>query len=127
MDDDVGFLIGDTWIYFRDGRMLTKESLPHQDRYQSIFYDYTLGSITKLPEYQELTVRSSDFLDHLFGTSEIKLREQCDWVPFLNHNAYMNHFCVEALRNVEAEILNCLLYTSPSQRDVEESRMPSSA
>jgi hypothetical protein len=29
MDDDVGFLIGDTWIYFRGGRMLTKESLPH--------------------------------------------------------------------------------------------------
>ena len=26
-----------------------------------------------------------------------------------------------------AEISNCLLYTSPSPRDVEESRMPSSA
>ena len=25
------------------------------------------------------------------------------------------------------EIINCLLYTSPSPRDVEESRMPSSA
>ena len=105
MDDDVGFLIGDTWIYFRDGRMLAKESFPHQDRYQSIFYDYALGRITQLPKYQELTVRSHDFLDHLFGTTEIRLREQCDWVPFLNHNAYMNHFCEEALRNVEVEIL----------------------
>ena len=105
MDDDVGFLIGDTWIYFRDGRMLTKESFPHQDRYQSIFYDYALGITTQLPKYQELTVRSHDFLDHLFGTTEIRLREQCDWVPFLNHNAYMNHFCEEALRNVEVEIL----------------------
>ena len=27
----------------------------------------------------------------------------------------------------QAEIYNCLLYTSPSPRDVEESRMPSSA
>ena len=28
---------------------------------------------------------------------------------------------------VSNEFLNCLLYTSPSPRDVEESRMPSSA
>ena len=34
----------------------------------------------------------------------------------------------EALNNAEAErIESCLLYTSPSPRDVEESRMPSSA
>ena len=105
MDDDVGFLIGDTWIYFRDGRMLTKESIRYQDRYKSIFYDYTLGRVTKLPEYEELTLRSPDFLNHLFGTNEIKLRERCDWVPFLNHNAYMNNFCERALRNVEVEIL----------------------
>ena len=104
-DNDVGFLIGDTWIYFRDGRMLTKESIRHQDRYKSIFYDYILGRVTKLPEYQELTLRSPDFLNHLFGTNEIKLRERCDWVPFLNHNAYMNNFCERALRNVEVEIL----------------------
>ena len=29
--------------------------------------------------------------------------------------------------NVSTECLTCLLYTSPSPRDVEESRMPSSA
>ena len=28
---------------------------------------------------------------------------------------------------IKASILTCLLYTSPSPRDVEESRMPSSA
>ena len=105
LDNDVGFLFGNTWIYFRDGRMLTKESIKHQDRYKSIFYDYTLGRVTKLPEYEELTLRSPDFLNHLFGTNEIKLRERCDWVPFLNHNAYMNNFCERALRNVEVEIL----------------------
>ena len=105
LDNDVGFLFGNTWIYFRDGRMLTKESIKHQDRYKSIFYDYTLGRVTKLPEYEELTLRSPDFLNHLFGTNEIKLRERCDWVPFLNHNAYMNNFCESALRNVEEEIL----------------------
>ena len=30
-------------------------------------------------------------------------------------------------RNDETSLKNCLLYTSPSPRDVEESRMPSSA
>ena len=29
--------------------------------------------------------------------------------------------------NMREQIINCLLYTSPSPRDVEESRMPSSA
>ena len=105
LDNDVGFLFGNTWIYFRNGRMLTKESIKHQDRYESIFYDYILGRMTKLPEYEEQTLRSPDFLNHLFGTNEIKLRERCGWVPFLNHNAYMNNFCERALRNVEGEIL----------------------
>jgi len=103
--DDVGFLIGDGWIYFQDGRMLNKENYQNQNRYHSIFYDYPLGKITKLPEYQDITVRSPDFLNHLFGTTEIRLREQCDWVPFLNHNAYMNNFCEEALIKVEEELL----------------------
>ena len=35
---------------------------------------------------------------------------------------------IEAVRNTDwGSLLNCLLYTSPSPRDVEESRMPSSA
>ena len=34
---------------------------------------------------------------------------------------------LEAVKGLPAEIHGCLLYTSPSPRDVEESRMPSSA
>ena len=33
----------------------------------------------------------------------------------------------ERLKVVEKWVIGCLLYTSPSPRDVEESRMPSSA
>ena len=102
--NDVAFLINDNWIYFKEGRMLVENSFQHQNKYQSIFYDYPLGRITTLPDYQELPVRSSDFLDHVFGTKEALLREQCDWVPFLDHKAYMNQFCEIALRKVEAEI-----------------------
>ena len=46
MDNDVGFLLGDTWIYFQGGKMLTKENFRDKDQYQSIFYDYTLGRLT---------------------------------------------------------------------------------
>ena len=30
-DNDIGFLIDDTWIYFQEGRMLTKESSQNQN------------------------------------------------------------------------------------------------
>jgi len=50
------------------------------------------------------------FLDHVFGTKEALLREQCDWVPFLDHKAYMNQFCEIALRKVEAEIFKDYLF-----------------
>ena len=33
----------------------------------------------------------------------------------------------DSVRSVHPDINTCLLYTSPSPRDVEESRMPSSA
>ena len=32
-----------------------------------------------------------------------------------------------SLKDTKATVFSCLLYTSPSPRDVEESRMPSSA
>ena len=35
--------------------------------------------------------------------------------------------CVKACPNHAIDVRGCLLYTSPSPRDVEESRMPSSA
>ena len=40
----------------------------------------------------------------------------------------LDYFCEIVENDDETEILaTCLLYTSPSPRDVEESRMPSSA
>ena len=62
MENDVAFLIGETWIYFQEGRMLSKESSQYVDQYQSLFYDYPIGRLTQLPEYQGMTVRSPAFL-----------------------------------------------------------------
>ena len=39
----------------------------------------------------------------------------------ITHNGYIG------IRDFRGDIISCLLYTSPSPRDVEESRMPSSA
>ena len=43
-----------------------------------------------------------------------------DYTKLVNQDYRIREF-------LTAELLNCLLYTSPSPRDVEESRMPSSA
>ena len=44
-------------------------------------------------------------------------------------NAYIDTMCLESNATMEylKQYKDCLLYTSPSPRDVEESRMPSSA
>ena len=44
----------------------------------------------------------------------------------LNHNSTDDEL-LYFLKDSESKLLICLLYTSPSPRDVEESRMPSSA
>ena len=47
-------------------------------------------------------------------------------MTLVTHNE--NEIVNESLNNQTVdEVNNCLLYTSPSPRDVEESRMPSSA
>ena len=40
------------------------------------------------------------------------------------HDAKSN---IESISNYDSELLDCLLYTSPSPRDRQKSRMPSSA
>ena len=64
----------------------------------------------------------------LTGCSTLPLVE----VPSENQNSRVNHlvihFTSEAFDpSLKALTQTCLLYTSPSPRDVEESRMPSSA
>ena len=49
-------------------------------------------------------------------------------VGFFGSLSTFSTFAVELLNELRAgQMLTCLLYTSPSPRDVEESRMPSSA
>ena len=53
---------------------------------------------------------------------------QTKWaeVPLI-YRAELMHRVIDVIIENQDHIMNCLLYTSPSPRDVEESRMPSSA
>ena len=48
--------------------------------------------------------------------------EKCNYFT-----AYLNSRIIGTIRIIHDEILPCLLYTSPSRRDLSTSRMPSSA
>ena len=68
------------------------------------------------PVYSK-TRRSFDTYDSLKKRCTLKITELAEEYRTIEHNA-------QALREIRND---CLLYTSPSPRDVEESRMPSSA
>ena len=76
-------------------------------------------------------IPSLDLIDHeinniSFNSKEVQKGTLFLGMPGLNVDG--GKFCIEAIENgAEAAIIGCLLYTSPSPRDVEESRMPSSA
>jgi len=103
-DGDVAFRIKDTWIYYRNGKMLKENHFHEEDQFNSIFFNYPIGKLTQIPPYQEIPRRSSDFLDLLFGEREMEIRRHCQLVSFLDHKAFVNRICLDALKKVEAEI-----------------------
>ena len=60
--------------------------------------------------------KGKDFLNSLFGSAT--------WVQTSYNNNFRKNY---AAVGYTYDSISCLLYTSPSPRDVEESRMPSSA
>ena len=81
---------------------------------------YTLQEIAALINTKY--VGASDF--KVLGMNEIHVVEAGD-IVFVDHPKYYD----KALNSAATTILinNCLLYTSPSPRDRQKSRMPSSA
>ena len=57
----------------------------------------------------------------------VNLRVECDLSQAAKTDALQDTIDYVGLNNIVKKQMACLLYTSPSPRDVEESRMPSSA
>ena len=70
-----------------------------------------------------------DLVDELYKTAYKRYREKYPNKDFASIPNFLDSlwFSIEGELNRNGYNAACLLYTSPSPRDVEESRMPSSA
>ena len=120
MIDDINFLlVGNSRLHWAEN-LQTKYSFFHTQRNNKVPHNIDLNnliwaSVGKLPD---LPLKQ----ENKISTQDIKLKNLPD------------HFgvdralgCLEALKIIENPSRNCLLYTSPSPRDRQKSRMPSSA
>lgn len=106
LNDDVVFKINGDTLFYCDGKMLRKSNLDKKESFTSIMYKYPgEQEDIELINNRYSTPGSSDFTDVLFGTNTTEIREQCKWVPFLDHAAFMNLICADELAEVEKEIL----------------------
>jgi hypothetical protein len=103
-DGDVAFLVDKTWIYYRDGRLLSERNLHNSHRYDSLFTEYDrTGPVEKLPRGRRLP-RSRDLLYAMLGRTEGQVRKHCVAFTFLNHEVNVNRIAAYALRQIEREI-----------------------
>ena len=86
----------------------------------------------KIAIYSQHTGKyTNSILSELFGFSDkynIKFYLEKEFANILNRgsNIKLDYTIFSSYKDLDKSF-NCLLYTSPSPRDVEESRMPSSA
>ena len=77
-------------------------------------------------EYNNLSNTSSEIRLYMFQTGTLKTK-----MKYIKMNQSNEEFEIPVpwflIRHPKGDVVICLLYTSPSPRDVEESRMPSSA
>ena len=83
-------------------------------------------SVQKRTEYMEDIIRdmqAKDFIENIQQTLNINTYRTDPKTLPMDEDELGVHMQMDYKQNIEI----CLLYTSPSPRDVEESRMPSSA
>ena len=106
--DDHNFVAGESVrVYSDDGR------LPDGIESEKVYYVITISG---QPKVIKLAKSLNVALDNVNGNST-------DWIDIKNTNGGT----LTVVSYVTDKVPGCLLYTSPSPRDVEESRMPSSA
>jgi hypothetical protein len=130
-DGEWTVLLGDTWYYWADGRLLPGELRDRADEYVQIrFYNYTMGPLT-LPEVppelgarlrdrtEQITssaddqLRFNDFLDTLYGiSSRAEAEATVVSISFLGMGTRVHPFLREPLERVERRIRDAM-QTSP--------------
>ena len=76
-----------------------------------------------------VTEISSDSLQNIIGSTTNKIEVSgVEWDSFIGKSNSGNFIALRVSKDIEEDgVLICLLYTSPSPRDRQKSRMPSSA
>jgi hypothetical protein len=104
--NEIIFRIGNTEIYYCNGKMLSEAHIAEATQYDSIFYQYRKGPLTVSTRSLPYPVhRSSDLLDALFGSTEQTVRVQSRWVDFLGHRVFMHRICAEPLMRINRRIM----------------------
>jgi len=106
LEDDVLFEVGGKFIFFQDGRLLSEAHLGNPDRFDPLFYTYSLQPLTEPPPLTDDPRYSTDLLEALFGRTELQIRAHGQSMTFLDHKIFVNDFCVGALAEVEQDIWN---------------------
>ena len=83
-----------------------------------ILIDEEGGRVTRLKKFIDNSVFSAKYFGDLYSNDQKKF--------YIYYDVYVKQISY-LLKLLGININTCLLYTSPSPRDVEESRMPSSA
>lgn len=104
-DDDVIFVMGDARIHFQDGRLIDEERLDEAERCDPVFYHYPLKPLRAPRPLTERARYCTHVVEALWGRTESEIREHGSSTRFLGRRMFLNDFVVEALRGVEAELL----------------------
>jgi hypothetical protein len=105
-DDDVVFVMGDSRIHFQDGRLIDSERLDDPEQCDPVFYDYPLKPLSSPRSVEGQPRYCTHLVEALWGRTEMEIRQHGRATRFLGHRMFLNDFVVEALSDVESELLS---------------------
>ncbi len=103
-DDDAVFMIRGAPVYFQEGRMLAEGHLRDAESYDPLFYAYSLEPLREALPLTGMPVYSTDLVERLFGSTEPQIRTHGSSATFLGRKVFVNTFCLDSLRKVEADV-----------------------
>ena len=82
---------------------------------------------TAIQNYLEYRAATDELFAPLFANPNKSIDECCKYIICEVHKSGMNGFDDDEIFGMAVHYYDCLLYTSPSPRDRQKTRMPSSA